>query len=276
MVGQQLADDGYPDDWYVPGQKPAADGYPEDWYVPAQKPAADGYPDDWFVPGQKLAADGYPDDWFVPGQRLADDGYPDDWIVPGQTGTPDFRSLDSQAVPSTRNAANSAPPARLPDVPWAQSLPHRQPSGPGVDAANWAIAPVLGLPSPSTLMTPVSDRTETMPRWIPMGPGTGWEPWADHFIKGMRGLINFFARANLRVRAPLMIRTATMNGNTHEENARNCFRRETRQEESQEDIETSKIVHEGSSAKDVAETQSVASTPLASYEIEPKLKPQEA
>jgi hypothetical protein len=78
----------------------------------------------------------------------------------------------------------------LPDVPWAQSLPHRQPSGPGVDAANWAIEPVLG--RPSTLMTPVSDRTETMPRWIPMGPGTGWEPWADHFIKGMRGLINFF------------------------------------------------------------------------------------
>jgi hypothetical protein len=68
LTEQRLADDGYPDDRYVPAQRPAADGYPDDWYVPSQKPAADGYPDDWYVPNQTLAADGYPDDWYMPSQ----------------------------------------------------------------------------------------------------------------------------------------------------------------------------------------------------------------
>jgi hypothetical protein len=205
--------DGYPDDWFVPaaarsplqgignGIAPAkaaaggrvpygsieSDGYPNDWIEP------DGYPDDWFVPAgarpgpqgidsgiapAKAAAtggsvpygsiesDGYPNDWIEP------DGYPDDWIVPGQTGSGFFGTGRPQPD-------SVASPFGLPQPPSHAGYG-------GSDAAR------LQQPSPSGLVERVSDQATTRPGWIPLGPGSGWEPWADQFIKGMQGLINQF------------------------------------------------------------------------------------
>jgi hypothetical protein len=180
VTGQRLADDGYPDDWFVPGQNQAADGYPDDWYVPSQRSANDGHPDDWFVPGQKAANDGFPDDWFVP----------------GQAPTNDFRPSSTPALPAASSAGNGEPSVGLPKIgsPW---LPARTSSDPGTQPANWMAPRALTQPALSGLAVPVNDQAGTKPWWIPMGPGTGFEPWADQFIKGMQGLTNF-----LRSRQP--------------------------------------------------------------------------
>jgi hypothetical protein len=207
--------DGYPNDWIEP------DGYPDDWIVPtAALPAAqgidnriapakaatggsvpygsidsDGYPNDWIEP------DGYPDDWIVPAGAgpapqgidngiapvkaatggpvpygsIESDGYPNDWIVPGHTRAPDTGVLGT-----------GGPPTSYVSSPFGLPQPRSQAGYGGSDAAR------LQQPSPSGLVVRVSDQATTRPGWIPLGPGSGWEPWADQFIKGMQGLINYF------------------------------------------------------------------------------------
>jgi hypothetical protein len=59
----------------------------------------------------------------------------------------------------------------------------------------YPIPSALSQPSLSPLVVSVSDQAGTRPGWIPLGPRSGWEPWADHFIKGIRGLIDFYSRS---------------------------------------------------------------------------------
>jgi hypothetical protein len=216
--------DGYPDDWIVPATARSApqiienriapvkattggsvpfgsiesDGYPNDWIEP------DGYPNDWIVPAgarpapqsvvNKIApakaatggsvpygsidSDGHPNDWVEP------DGYPNDWIVPGQT-----------RGPATGFLGTGGPSASYSNSRLGLPQPQPQTGYGGSDAArpgDRAIPSAFQQPSPSTLVVPVSDQAGTRPGWIPLGPGSGWEPWADQFIKGMQGLINQF------------------------------------------------------------------------------------
>jgi hypothetical protein len=204
--------DGYPNDWIEP------DGFPDDWFVPAAAPPApqgidnriapaktatggavpygsiesDGYPNDWFVPAAarpvpqgidnliaptkaatdapvaygSIESDGYPNDW------MEQDGYPDDWFEPGQTGTGFIGS-------------DGPPPASVTSQ-FGFPQPPSQAGYGGSDTARFQ------QPSPSGLVERVSDQATTRPWWIPLGPGSGWEPWAEQFIKGMQGLINQF------------------------------------------------------------------------------------
>jgi hypothetical protein len=223
-ASQGLESDGYPNDWIAPaGARPASqslddkiapakaatggsvpygsiesDGYPNDWIEP------DGYPDDWIAPASarpapqgidnkitpakattggsvpygSIESDGYPNDWVEP------DGYPDDWVVPGQTRTPAAGFL-----------ATGRPPFSSVASPFGLPQPQPQTGYGGSDAArpgDRAIPSAFQQQSPSRFVVPVSGNATTRPGWIPMGPGTGWEPWADQFIKGMQGLINQF------------------------------------------------------------------------------------
>jgi len=64
------------------------------------------------------------------------------------------------------------------------------PPMPGNDP--YPIPSAFSQPSLSPLMVSASGQAGTRPGWVPLGPGSGWEPWADQFIKGMQGLINYF------------------------------------------------------------------------------------
>jgi hypothetical protein len=219
----RIEPDGYPDDWIVPtAARPApqgidnriapakaaaggsvpyssieSDGYPNDWIEP------DGYPDDWIVPAGarpapqgidngiaptraatggpvpygSIESDGFPNDWIEP------DGYPDDWIVPGQTRAPGIGFFGA-----------GGPPPSSASSPFGLPQPQPQAGYGGSDAARPGdrAIPSAFQPSRSSLVVRVSDQAATRPGWIPLGPGSGWEPWADQFIKGMQGLINQF------------------------------------------------------------------------------------
>jgi hypothetical protein len=168
---------------------PLNDGYPDDWFVP---PSAqdDSFPDDWHVP-PSAQDDSFPDDWHVP-PSAQDDSFPDDWVVPGQTHDGGYRSPIAQSAPPAFSAGNSMQSAGLPD-PAPSRRPLADPnSDPNALPNNWAVPDAFAQPASSSLMSPVSYQTDTKPWWIPMGPGTGFEPWAEHFIKGMQGLINYF------------------------------------------------------------------------------------
>jgi hypothetical protein len=211
-ASQGMDSDGYPNDWIVPASaRPAAQGI-DSRAAPAKAVAggavpygsieSDGYPNDW------IESDGYPNDWIVPASappapqsidnRIAparaatggavpygsidSNGYPNDWVVPGQTRAPGIGFFGTVRPPLSSMAS-----------PFGLLQP-QPPAGYGVsDAARPSEIPsAFQQPSPSTLVVPVSDQATTRPGWIPLGPGSGWEPWADQFIKGMQGLINHF------------------------------------------------------------------------------------
>ncbi len=175
--------DGYPNDWIEP------DGYPSDWIVPTSasarninnmiapaKAAASAS-----VPYGSIESDGYPNDW------IEQDGYPNDWIVPAQMrdlGGP-YRASSNGLLATGQRPSSAASPLLSP-----QSRPQ---NGSGDSDASrsayWTSPSAFQQQSPSRLVVPVSDQTATRPGWIPLGPGSGWEPWADQFIKGMQGLI---------------------------------------------------------------------------------------
>jgi hypothetical protein len=136
-------------------------------------------PDDWVVPGQTHAIDPYPDDWIVPTKTSGGDSYPDDWIVPGQA-----RAIgpfpDERVVPTMTPAGGSDPDD------WF--VPRQTPA---VDYRSGAFMQA----TPSTSALPVSYRAPTKPWWNPPGaPGSVFDPWADQFIKGIQGLLNFYSR----------------------------------------------------------------------------------
>jgi hypothetical protein len=166
-ASQGLESDGNPNDWIAPaGARPALQSL-ADKIAPA-KAAADGS-----VPYGSIESDGYPNDWIEP------DGYPDDRVVPGQTRAP----------------GTGFPGIGRPSASDSTSRPQPQTDYGGYDAGrpgDHAIPSAFQQPSPSTLVVPVSGNATTRPAWVPLGPGTGWEPWADQFIKGMQGLINQF------------------------------------------------------------------------------------
>jgi hypothetical protein len=221
---QGMESDGYPNDWIVPaGERPAPqsidnqiapakaaaggsvpygsiesygylndwiepDGYPNDWVVPAGARPAPQSIDDQIAPAKTatggsvpygaIESDAYPNDWIEP------DGYPNDWIVPGQTGAPATGFLRTGGPSASYSTSRSGLPQPQPQTGYG-----------GSDAArpgDRAIPSAFQQPSPSTFVVPVSDQAGTRPGWIPLGPGSGWEPWADQFIKGVQGLINQF------------------------------------------------------------------------------------
>jgi hypothetical protein len=167
-----IESDGFPNDWTAPAsERPAPQGI-DNGIAPA-KAATSGS-----VPYGSMESDGYPNDW------IESDGYPDDWIVPGQT-----------RAPGTGFFGTGRPPLSSVASPFGLPQPQPQAGYGGSDAArpgDRAITSAFQRPSPSSLVVPVSDQATTKPGWIPLGPGSGWEPWADHFIKGMPGLINYF------------------------------------------------------------------------------------
>jgi hypothetical protein len=168
------------------------DGYPDDWTRPALPPLDDGFPDDWYVPPSAQGA-GFPDDWVGPIYNQADDGYRDDWVGPGQTHEGGYGSSIPQPAASAFNSGNSLPSAGLPGLAPSGSSLGDPNSDQSARRDNWAtIPPPFAQSTSSSLTSPVSYQTGIKPWWIPMGPGTGFEPWADHFIKGMQGLINYF------------------------------------------------------------------------------------
>jgi hypothetical protein len=153
-------------------------------------PLNDGYPDDWHVP-PSAQDDSFPDDWHVPPSAQGD-SFPDDWVAPGQSHDGVYRSPIPKSAPPAFSAGNSVPSAGLPDpAPSRRSLADPN-SESNALTNNWAVPDAFTQPTSPSLMSPVSYQTGTKPWWIPMGPGTGFEPWAEHFIKGMQGLINYF------------------------------------------------------------------------------------
>lgn len=192
VMGQKLADDDYPDDWTRPAPAPLDDGYPDDWFVPPSAQGA-GFLNDWVGPIYDQADDGYPDDWIGPIYDQVDDDYPDNRVRPGQTHDGGYGSPISQPAATTFNSGNSLPIAGLPGTAPSGSSITDPNSDQSARRDNWAaIPPAFAQSSSSSLMSPVSYQTGTKPWWIPMGPGTGFEPWADHFIKGIQGLISYF------------------------------------------------------------------------------------
>jgi hypothetical protein len=177
-----IESDGYPNDWIE------QDGYPSDWIVPASARLAPQSIDNRTAPAKaatggsvpygSIEPDGYPNDW------IETDGYPDDWIVPGQTRTPGTGFLGTGRPSASYSTSRLGLPQPQPQTAYG-----------GSDAArpgDRAIPAAFQQQPPSTWVVPVSDQAGTQPGWIPLGPGSGWEPWADHFIKGMQGLINQF------------------------------------------------------------------------------------
>jgi hypothetical protein len=177
-----IESDGYPNDWTEP------DGHPNDWIVPASARPASQSIDNQIAPAKaatggsvpygSIDSDGYPNDWVEP------DGYPDDWIVPGQTRAPATGFLSTGRLSASYSTSRSGLPQPQPQTGYGGS-DAAQPGGRTVPSA-------FSQPPPSTLVVPVSGQPTTRPGWIPLGPGSGWEPWADQFIKGMQGLINQF------------------------------------------------------------------------------------
>jgi hypothetical protein len=141
-----------------PGQAPTSNG----WASPTQPRLPDGYPDDW------VEADGYPNDWIAPASTQVDDGYPNDWIA------------SSPAAGGDRHANSLNGPEQEPDgYPNDWITPGR---GGTPGGSQWP---------QSNLVQRVSDDAAARPGWGFPVPQSGWEPWADHFIKGLQGLANY-------------------------------------------------------------------------------------
>lgn len=124
------ADDGYPDDWFVP----EADGYPNDWFVPE----ADGYPNDWVpassaspsfaIPAPTLQSGPLsPVTSNSPGQSPSASSaagepargrpltWSDYWTILQANGF----SAAPPAAPYLANSPTPIPPAaQAPDIPW--------------------------------------------------------------------------------------------------------------------------------------------------------------
>jgi len=272
-ASQDLESDGYPNDWIVPAREGSAsqgndneivpanaatsgsvpygsidsDGYPNDWIEP------DGCPSDWIVPASasparninnkiapakgaaigsvpygSIESDGYPNDW------IEQDGYPADWIVPAQRPVLNGPYRAS----STGFLANGPRLSSVASPPWSPQ--NRAQTGSGDSAASrpayWPGPSAFQQQSPSRLVVPVSNQATTRPAWIPLGPGSGWEPWADQFIKACRVSSTIFAR--VKVLETPMRRGARRSGTMHDKNAHNGSHNQIRQEVSLEDIET--------------------------------------
>jgi hypothetical protein len=148
------------------------DGYPDDWVPAEQTLAPDGYSNDWMVPTK----DGYPNDWIPAEKTLAPDGYPNDWVVPANSGVPTVATSQRSVFDAGHSPINS-PNSGL---PWPTGQTNYWQPVQSTQQGSW----------PSTI--PVSGTAQTRPWWVPAPAVSGWEPWADEFIKGMQGLYNYF------------------------------------------------------------------------------------
>ncbi len=163
---QTSQSDGYPDDWVE------ADGYPDDWISPAATQFDDSYPDDWISPPAPATANSYPNDWRGSAPPAGLEGYPDSWI-----GSPSAAGGDNYTNNSNGLTQDLEPDGYPND--WITSGQWGGASG----GSDW--------PQPG-LVQRASDEARARPGWVLPVPQSGWEPWADQFIKGLQGIFNYF------------------------------------------------------------------------------------
>lgn len=151
---------------------PVLGPYPNDWMVSSGV----GYPDDWIPAEKTLAPDGQPYGWIVPPSSAAPTIEPNayrDWITP--PATPFQNGGFAGAGYPSLNSLTSGSPRPASQIEYSHSVQSS-----------------LQAPPLSPYLVPVSGTAQTRPWWAPAPPASAWEPWADEFIKGMQGLINYF------------------------------------------------------------------------------------
>jgi hypothetical protein len=95
-----------------------------------------------------------------------------------------------------QNLSNLAPAGSI--TPSGDSYPNDW-IMPGQTSAAESFPGSFMQPTPSTSAVPVSYQAAPRPWWNPPGtPGSVFDPWAEHFIKGIQGLINAYSGARSR------------------------------------------------------------------------------
>ena len=186
---------GGPDDWVTPTSVPGRDSYLDGSIATRGQNVDGGLSDPWLAPTTTSVLNPYAAGRTAPSQAAVDDGFPDDWIVPATAADPSFRGGGSALAADVFPDDWIGPPqlegrGSFGDglgLPWASGQPVGR-------SGAYAVAQ----PSSSAPAVPVSYRAPASPSpwWNPPGaPGRIFDPWADQFIKGMQGLIDFYFRS---------------------------------------------------------------------------------
>jgi hypothetical protein len=216
--------DTFPNDWFVPpptvtpntGQFPPGaqpntansgspypavrpDPFAAYWsQIPASRIGAMAWAPPYLPPFSPSSTNNFP----APTPPFAPPIPPGSWPRTLGVDSPQWSSTQSPPSPAIPKGGllgglatlGTSPPATPPIPPGGGLLGGLATLGtPSPSTPDWAIPSAAFMrPPPSTLAVPVNDQAATRPWWIPPGPNSVFDPWADQFIKGMQGLIHYF------------------------------------------------------------------------------------